>query len=211
MSGFLYYLLTFAESIASVFGLHFAYDQPRYSVIQNLGESVEIRRYEPRAAIEAMVRGQDPEKATSEAFTLLFRYITGANRSQQKIGMTTPVRPGHPERIAMTAPVQTMTSSGDVSMRFFLPRASNVDSAPVPLDPRLRLVQMTDTTLAVVRYSGSPTKAARDHHAATLLSLLAKSDWQPAGDVFQLTYDPPFTIPFLRRNEVAVAIVGANR
>ena len=85
MSGFLYYLLTFSESIASILSRHFPYDQPRYSVIQNLSESVEIRRYEPRAAIEAMVRGQDPEKATSEAFTLLFRYITGANRSRQKM------------------------------------------------------------------------------------------------------------------------------
>lgn len=43
MSGILYYLLTFAESIISVFGLRCAYEQPHYVVIQDLGQSVEVR------------------------------------------------------------------------------------------------------------------------------------------------------------------------
>ena len=84
MSGFLYYLLTFAESVTSVFGLRFAYEQPHYAVLQDLGQSVEIRRYDPRLAIEATVQDADREKAASQAFGLLFNYITGANRRRRR-------------------------------------------------------------------------------------------------------------------------------
>jgi hypothetical protein len=206
MSSLLYYLLTFAESITSVFGLRFAYEQPRYTVVQELGQNVEIRRYEPRQAIEATVSGTDHQKATSEAFILLFRYITGANRGKQKIAMTTPVRTDEPERIAMTVPVQTMTTNGQISMRFFLPSAVAQAGAPAPLDPHLHLVQVPETTIAALRYSGVATQATRDHQAAVLFGVLANSDWKPDGDVFQFNYDPPFAIPFLRRNEVAVPV-----
>ena len=208
MSGFLYYLLTFAESITSVFGLRFTYEQPRYAVVQKLGESVEIRRYEPREAIEATVSRGDYEKAAREAFALLFRYITGANQGEQKIAMTIPVRTYQPERICMTAPVQTMTSNGRITMRFFLPRAVARAGAPAPLNSRLRLVHVPEMTIAALRYSGVATQTAYDHKGAVLLGVLAKSDWKPDGDVFRFDYDPPFTIPFLRRNEVAVPLAA---
>jgi hypothetical protein len=204
MSGFPYYLVTFAESITSVVGLRF-YEQPRYAVLQDLGQSVEVRRYEPRIAIEAMVDGADRDRAANEAFGLLFRYITGANRREQKIAMTAPVRT-ETERIAMTAPVQTSTPAGRVSMRFFLPAEVASAGAPAPVDPRLRLVNVPTTTIAALRYSGVATQAARDHEAATLLGVLTRSRWQPTGAVFQLNYDPPCTIPFVRRNEIAVAV-----
>jgi len=91
-------------------------------------------------------------------------------------------------------------------MRFFLPRSLAADGAPAPTDPRLHLVQVPATTIAALRYSGIATQDSRDRHAALLLSVLAKSAWRPKGDVFQLNYDPPFAIPFLRRNEVAVDV-----
>jgi hypothetical protein len=200
VSGVLYYLLTFTESFASVFGLRFAYEQPRYAVVQELSQTVQVRRYEPRQAIEATVSGDDRDAAASEAFALLFRYITGANRGEQKIAMTVPVRIAEPTRIAMTTPVQTSMSRGQISMRFFLPRAVIKAGAPEPLDRRLHLVQVPETTVAVIRYSGVATPAARDHQAALLLGALARSDWKPDGEMFQFNYDPPFAIPFFRRN-----------
>ena len=159
MSGFFYYLLTFAESITSVFGLRFPYEQPPYVVIQDLGQSVEIRHYDAREAIEATVAGPDREKAAGEAFNLLFRYITGANKGEQKIAMTIPVRTDMPERIAMTVPVQTTAAENQISMRFFLPHAVTQAGAPAPLDPRLHLVQIPATTIAALRYSGVATQA----------------------------------------------------
>ena len=201
MSGILYYPLTFAESIISVFGLRFAYEQPHYVVIQDLGQSVEVRRYDARLAIEATVEGADRDKAASEAFLLLFRYITGANQRALKIAMTAPVRTDS-QRIAMTTPVQT-TSTG---MRFFLPIEVAKAGAPAPVDPRLRLVEVPESTIAARRYSGIADEVSRDHNAAILFSALAQSTWNPEGGIFQFNYDPPFAIPFLRRNEVAVAV-----
>jgi hypothetical protein len=205
MSGFFYYLLTVAESVTSVFGLRFPYEQPHYVVIQDLGESVEVRRYEPRLAIEATVADPDREKAASQAFSLLFRYITGTNQREQKIAMTAPVRT-ESERIAMTTPVQTMRGEGQVSMRFFLPHAVAEAGAPAPLDPRLHLVHVPETTVAALRYTGVANQATRDDNADLLLGVLSRSAWRPTGEVFQFNYDPPFTIPFLRRNEVAVPV-----
>ena len=207
MSGFFYYLLTFAESVTSVVGLRFPYEQPHYVVVQDLGHSAEIRRYDPRLAIEATVDDPDHGKAASEAFSLLFRYITGANQRDQKIAMTTPVQT-RSERIAMTVPVQTASGNGQVAMRFFLPQAVAKAGAPAPQDPRLHLVQVPQTTIAALRYSGIPTQAERDQKAAQLQDILGKSAWKPRGEIFQLNYDPPFTIPFLRRNEVAVTVTS---
>ena len=205
MSGFFYYLLTFAESITSVFGVRFPYEQPHYTVLQQLGQSVEIRQYEPRLAIEAVVEDPDREKAAGEAFGLLFHYITGANQRDQKIAMTAPVQT-RADRIAMTVPVQTSGGDGEVSMRFFLPRDVASAGAPAPTDPRLHLVKVPAETIAAVRYSGVATQVSRDHYAAILLGVLATSSWTPEGAIFQFNYDPPFAIPFLRRNEVAVVV-----
>ena len=136
---------------------------------------------------------------------MLFRYITGANQREQKIAMTAPVRT-ESERIAMTTPVQTATRNGQFSMRFFLPTDVAKEGAPAPLDPRLHLVNVPETTIAALRYSGVATQATRDHNAAVLMGVLARSVWKPDGAVFQFNYDPPFTIPMLRRNEVAVPV-----
>lgn len=206
MTGFFYYLVTLAESVTSVFGIRGVYEQPDYVVLQTLSQNTEIRRYEPRVAIEATVTGEDRDKATSEAFSLLFQYITGANEGSQKIAMTAPVRTqATPESIAMTAPVQT-SSVGPVSMRFFLPRDVVTHGPPPPLDPRLHLVQVPETTIAALRYSGVENERTRAEEASRLLDVLKITSWHPDGDVFSLNYDPPFTIPFLRRNEMAVDV-----
>lgn len=206
MPALFYYLLTFAESVTSVFGVRFPYEQPRYVVTQDLGQDVEIRRYDPTLAIEANVRGSSREKAASEAFTLLFRYITGTNHDEQKIGMTVPVQIAA-QPIAMTTPVQTTSDGGQVTMRFFLPKAVADAGAPAPLDARLRLVRTPEATIAARRYSGVADAAARDHNAAILMGALARSQWKPAGEIALLSYDPPFAIPFLRRNEATVPVL----
>jgi hypothetical protein len=206
MSGFCYYLLTFAESLTAVVGIRSVYEQPHYVVVQNLGRNTEIRRYDPRVAIEATIEGKSRDRAASEAFGLLFRYITGANAGSAKIAMTAPVQT-ETQRIAMTAPVQTETNaSGTLSMRFFLPHSVAAAGAPAPTDPRLHLVDVPAETVAVLRYSGVDNAGARAEKKAELLEVLAKSPWKPVGEVFTLNYDPPFTIPFLRRNEAAVDV-----
>ncbi len=206
MSSFFYYLLTFGEAVTSVFGLRFPYDQPHYAVIQDLGQNVEIRRYDPRLAVEVTIRDADRDKSANQAFGLLFGYLTGANRSEQKIAMTTPVRTDV-KQIPGAGPIQTTSRATEVSMRFFLPHEVAEAGAPAPRDPRLHIVQVPATTVATRRFSGVVTGSTLDHQTAILLGRLEKSPWKPNGEVFRLSYDPPFTIPFLRRNEVGMPVM----
>jgi hypothetical protein len=70
----------------------------------------------------------------------------------------------------------------------------------------LHLVDVPAETVAALRYSGVDSASARAEKRDELLAILAKSPWKPEGEVFTLNYDPPFTIPFLRRNEVVVDV-----
>jgi hypothetical protein len=181
-----YFLTTFAESGLSVFGLRGPYEQPAYQVVQQISPSIEIRHYAPGMAVEAaMTPGNE-----GEAFGKLFRYITGANKGNQMISMTAPVAEG-PAMIAMTVPVVTSGSAG--TMRFFLPASVVSHGAPVPTDPDVHLVVVPAATLGVIRYTG-------------VVSQKSQAGKPPTGAPIYLSYDPPFTIPFLRRNEVAIPV-----
>ena len=105
-----YYGVLLVESVLGVFGIRI-YEEPRYDVINRIGDRVEICRYRSRLAAEvdlAVAGGA----GRSEAFKLLFAYIAGANRASvsgnDRIAMTVPV-------IAMTVPVIAMTVPVEVS------------------------------------------------------------------------------------------------
>ena len=191
----------------SVFGIRSGLEQPSYEAVERLDESVEVRRYASRVAAEASVEAEDTEDGRNAAFRLLFDYITGANRGEESIAMTAPVETASAsEEIAMTAPVETVRDeAGRVRMRFFLP-AEYADSPPAPTDPRVRIVMLPPETLAVLQFSGSRGEGAVTDKTRDLLSTIEASRWQVASDPVAQFYDPPWTLPFLRRNEVAVAV-----
>jgi hypothetical protein len=107
--------------------------------------------------------------------------------------------------IAMTVPAQSAVSGG--VMRFFLPRGV-ADDPPAPRDPLVRIVRVPAERLAVRRFTGSIGRAAVEAQERLLLESLARAGRQAEGAPFLLTYDAPFTIPFLRRNEVAVVLAA---
>lgn len=199
MGKFGYYLVTAAESALSAVGIRATYEQPRYALVHRLPGGVEIRDYAPRAVVETEAEGP----GDAQAFRRLFRYITGANRAERLVAMTVPVEQTG-DLIAMTAPVEAKAGA----MRFVLPRRVVEDGAPVPTDPQVRIVSLPAQRLAVLRFSGRPTQAARRAREAELLRVLAQAGLTPEGAPAFLGYDPPLTLPFLRRNEVAVAVTG---
>ncbi len=206
---FLYLVSTFAEAGLAVFGINSIYEKPPYTVRTDLGHGLEIRDYRPAAAVETTVTAPTRDLASKKAFNLLFAYIAGANTGGQTIAMTTPVQQ-EPVLIAMTAPVRTdmAEDAGEIHlrMRFFLPskRAAN---PPVPQDPRVRLTTVPGVTVAALRFSGNPTEPTRARKEADLLARLAGTPWRPTGTPYLLGYDPPFTIPFLKRSEVVVPVI----
>ena len=204
----MYFVWTFAEAGLAVFGINSIYEQPPYTVRTDLGDGLEIRDYRPVAAVETTVTEPNRDLASSRAFNLLFAYIAGANTGGQTIAMTTPVQQ-ESILIPMTAPVRTdMTENGGetvVTMRFFLP-ATRAANPPVPQDPGVRLTIVPGATVAALRFSGNATERTRVRKEAELLARLGRTAWQPAGTPYLLGYDPPFTIPFLKRSEVVVAV-----
>jgi hypothetical protein len=204
-----YYAALAIESAVGVFGIRL-YEEPRYAVIDRIGSTIEIRRYAPRLAAEIAIP-QAGNAARGDAFRTLFAYISGANRaagSDNKIAMTAPVELREPQRIAMTAPVQTAeTGSGGVSMKFFLPASFSRETAPAPTDTRVKIVSVPEETIAVLRFSGGGGDMP-ERQAELLRKLAKRSAWRPVGDAYGLYYDAPFTLPFLRRNEAAVAVTA---
>jgi hypothetical protein len=201
MAMVLYYLVTFLESALGIFGVRALYEQPAYAVVQRLDQGVEIRAYAPRLAVETDTRGQ----GDGAAFGRLFRYITGANRAAGRIAMTAPVETGG-QRVAMTVPVEQGPGG---TMRFFLPRAVAEAGAPEPTEPGVRLVAVPAERVAALRFSGRITPESRARQEAVLLRTLADAGLTAHGPPLFMGYDPPFAIPFLRRNEVAVRLEGA--
>jgi hypothetical protein len=192
-----YFLSTFAESGLSVFGIRSPYEQPSYQVLQQIAPNIELRRYEARLAVETeMTPGNE-----GEAFGRLFRYITGANAGGHMISMTTPVVV-QPLRMAMTLP--TLSLDNARTMRFFLPRSVASAGAPAPTDPLVHVVSTPAVTWGVIRYSGIATSRVRAQETALLRDGLKRAGTPSQGAPIYLSYDPPFTIPFLRRNEVAL-------
>lgn len=192
----------------SFFGVRSGYEQPRYDVIDRLSESIEIRVYEPRLAAEATVVSDDSKEGRSEAFRLLFRYISGENLAGTKIDMTTPVESATTsEQIAMTTPVEAAsTSDGRVYMRFFLPQTYSKETAPSPLDTRVRIVSLSEQTVAAIRFSGTSSDETLSAKTEDLMSALDLSSWNPTSPPVAYFYDPPWTLPFLRRNEIVTEL-----
>jgi hypothetical protein len=164
-----------------------------YAVTGKSGE-IEFRHY-PALVLATVDTADD-----NAGFNLLFAYISGSNKPQEKIPMTAPVITS--QKIPMTAPVV----SDAVSMSFVMPAGSTREIIPDPLDERVRIVTVPERDLAVIRFSGYAP--AEDVVAATLRLQdgLKNAGIGTAGQPFLMRYDSPWTPGFLRRNEVAVEI-----
>jgi hypothetical protein len=211
MDGIVQTIWTFLTSavflMLSTFGINTGTEQPKYEVIERIGSSVEIRRYAPRIAAEATIDVTQSGNPRGEAFRVVAAYIFGANKGKKKIDMTSPVeiKPAS-EKIAMTAPVEVNKSEKRLTMRFFMPAQYSKEELPEPTDSRVRLVEIPSETAAVLRFTGSTDDAAVSARTAELLKLLGGTSWKIEGTPTAFFYNPPWTIPFLRRNEIAVAV-----
>lgn len=196
-------LSAIAVTACSVVGIRTGTGEPRFSVAQRVG-GAEVREYAPRLAAETVVPGS-AEAARGEGFRRLAGYIFGGNAGGARIAMTAPVaQSAAGQRIAMTVPVtQAQTAEGWV-IQFYLP--ADLRDPPAPRDGRVRIVEVPAQTMAVLRFSGIATDSAIAAQRTRLLGLLDRSAWVLSGPAMTWFYDPPWTLPPLRRNEVAVPV-----
>ncbi len=184
-----------------------SYEQPPYAVRLRAG-SIEYRHYEPYLVAETLVQDASHfDGAGNEGFRRLFRYIAGGNTSRARIAMTAPVsQAAQGEKIAMTVPVHQSGSAAGWRVSFMLPRHYTLETAPVPSDPRVQVVAVASRLMAVLRYAGRWTERNFVAHRDELLQALAAAGIRPAGEPQLARYNAPYTLPFLRRNEVSVNV-----
>jgi hypothetical protein len=196
--------LIFAIAL-SIGGAAMAVEEPPYTSILRDG-AFEIRDYPALTVAEVTVPG-DQNAAASRGFRILAGYIFGGNRGHRSIAMTAPVTlEPRGETIAMTAPVTQTRHEGAWVVRFTMPHTYSLATLPVPNDPRIRLSQTAPTRFAVLRFSGLVPPSAVERETTQLLRLMKSHHLTPAGPFSLAQYDPPWTLWFLRRNEVMAPV-----
>jgi hypothetical protein len=205
-----------AAGVASTVGVRHGTEEPLYDVEQTI-DGVQIRRYGPRIAAETTVEASTEVAARRAGFRRLAGYIFGGNHRGVNIAMTAPVaqqlsntRAG--EKIVMTAPVSWAAGpDGAWVIRFFMPAKRTMDTLPVPDDPAVTLVIVPAETVAVRRFRGNYGAGAVAAHTSKLLNTLHDNDFELAGTPVTWYYDPPWTIPALRRTEIAVPVTARGQ
>ena len=188
----------------TVFGIRSAEEAP-HEVLAEDGE-IQIRRYRAAIVAETAVDGEYDETG-STAFNRLGGYIFGNNKKRQEIAMTTPVvREEASEEIAMTVPVLQERSGRSWTMTFVMPAEYSLETLPEPLDPAVKLRKQPPRTVATIRYSGPIREERIDEKAAELRAWLKENGYTAASSSRSAGYDPPWTLSFLRRNEVHIDV-----
>jgi SOUL heme-binding protein len=191
-----------------------AIEEPAFETAKQSGE-FEIRRYAPMIVAETRVEG-DLWGASSEGFRVIAGYIFGNNTSakgagSEKVAMTAPVTvEAAPEKIAMTAPVTTEAEGSRFRMHFVMPSTFTLATLPKPKDDRVKLREIPARTMAVVKFSGFAGEGKVKEKTDELLAWMKAGGIEPAGAPQLARYDPPWTLPFLRRNEVMVPVAAAQ-
>ncbi len=183
---------------------------PRYEVLATVGQ-VQIRQYEPRIAASTTIAA-DELAARSTGFRRLAAYIFGANTTSSSIEMTAPVvQVPAASKIAMTAPViQQRAGAGAWEIQFIMPAQYTMLTLPRPKDPSIRIIELPSQDFAVYRFSGARDATAERKARQILLAALQASSWRPEGEPISWFYDPPWTLPWFRRNEVAVSVANSR-
>jgi hypothetical protein len=201
-------VLTVINSACSVFGSR-SEETPRYKVLLSDGDK-EIRQYDSYVVAKTEVIGEY-DSSSSEGFRILAGYIFGDNKSKSKIAMTAPVEQAKSEKIAMTAPVEQVKSAAGWTMTFMMPSKYKIDDLPIPNDPRVKFEEIQAKMVAVIRYSGSRSEKSNAKKTEELLEWLkAKAQYVVDGSVRSAGYDPPWTLPPFRRNEMLVDVKQIN-
>jgi hypothetical protein len=190
-----------------------------YTATQTDG-TIEIRTYKEMVLATTPMEG-GMRKGDNRAFFRLFDYISGENTGSTTIPMTAPVfmadadksaiaAPASGEKIPMTAPVLMNdpegSSNASPTMSFVLPATMTYDSAPRPTNPQVTLEKITDYTVAAIRFSGLLSYKNIANNRQKLESWITASGYTTTGEYVVAGYDPPYTLPMFRRNEILIPV-----
>ncbi|XAM00387.1 heme-binding protein [Phycisphaeraceae bacterium D3-23] len=190
----------------SLFGYHGVEEWPSTTVLDE--GRYEVRQYEP-AAVAMTVVEPGVSNVGNEGFRRLAGYIFGGNEGDTSIAMTAPVvmeqdREG--QDIAMTAPVVMEQTDAGWVMAFVLPKAYTAENAPKPNDDRVTITTDPGGLYAIYCFSGWFDRDDLATYTPRLMDWLQANGYRAIGDPHIAGYDPPWTLPWHRRNEVMVEV-----
>lgn len=183
-------------------------ERPQYKVTQSDG-NIEIRTYAPMIIAEVSVQGER-EQAIGDGFRILADYIFGNNSAKESVAMTAPVQQQSSkkiaQKIAMTAPVQQQESQEGWRVSFVMPSKYTLQTLPYPNDARVLLKEVPAKRFVVIEFSGKNTAANIQRHEKQLLDYVEQNNISIKNAPKYAFYNPPWTLPFLRRNEIMLEI-----
>jgi hypothetical protein len=179
-------------------------EQPNYAVVESDGK-FEIRDYAPMIVAETDVAGTR-EAAIREGFRTIADYIFGNNLTSRKIAMTAPVTQQAGEKIAMTAPVTQQGDDHAWRITFVMPARYTMETLPKPKNTAVILKEVQGRRAAVIRFSGIASHENLQRYTAQLQSFIEVKSLNPISKPVYAFYNPPWTLPFLRRNEILIEI-----
>lgn len=181
-------------------------ETPKYT-IERKAKGFEVRHYAPQIRAEVLMDG-DYRESLYGGFRYLADYIFGNNTTQSDIAMTAPVLSEQSAKIAMTAPVlqQRQGVAGTYVIAFIMPSEYTLDTLPKPRNDKVKLREIPERRYAVYRFGGYATKGRVKRLAARLDAALAREGLTAKGAPAVAQYNPPWTPPYMRRNEILIPI-----
>jgi hypothetical protein len=190
----------------SLFGVG-SEEQPNYKILAK-EDNKEIRQYDSYIIAKTTISGSFKD-AQSKGFRILAGYIFGKNKSQQKIAMTAPVvQKSESEKISMTAPVVISPNENKTwTMTFSMPSKFTLETLPVPTDERVKIEKVEGKLVAALTFSGFWSESINSNKGQELTHWMKDyKEYQLSSAPMFAGYNPPWTLPFLRRNEMLIEL-----
>lgn len=179
-------------------------EQAKYDVVEEQ-DNIEIRDYAPMIIAEVEVSGERKE-AINKGFRLIADFIFGNNAPAQKVAMTAPVLQQPNQKIAMTAPVTQQGEGNSWKVRFVMPANYTMATLPKPNNNAVQLHEIAGKRFAAIRFSGMASEESLQEKTDKLNNFIAGKKLIAVSAPTYAFFNPPWTLPFLRRNEVMIEI-----
>ena len=177
-------ILVILISILTLSSQTMAYEEANYEVVKE-NQEYEIRKYSDRLVIET-------NSIEGNGFRKLFNYISGNNEESQEI--------------KMTVPVTQEIKNGSMTMQFYLPLKFNKENAPKPSNSDIKILNIEGGYYAVIKYSGRSSDKNFLKNKNILEKQLKQDNITIISPPIRASYNSPFTLPMLKRNEVMYRI-----
>ena len=173
---------------------------PAYKILKK-DQNIEIRQYPPLIIAQVKTAGSR-QASISDGFRILADFIFGNNEGEKQLSMNGPITQQKGIKIAMTAPVQQEKTDAEWATSFIMPSKFSIDTIPNPINNRIKITQIPSKRYAVITFSGRSTEKNLTKHTNELEKYMNGSSYSRVGNARYAFYNPPWTLPFLRRNEV---------